>query len=259
MALSRYLVLSGFALMLMAQASPAAAQGARPKSAVRPQSHRTAPADLDLSRLQADLVRSMTAYRESLEKLLVIYEREWLNLADQVDLRRMLYEKDLLSKRDVEVYERALMKTQKDVEDTRAAIREADLVLIEARVRDELLKLPELPVGGYAETTALIRYNGGAKWTLAGAEQIKKFFLGTFGKALPISAFGQTPVHDRMKFDHKDAMDVAVHPDAPEGQGLIAYLRQAGIPFIAFRNSVAGSATGAHIHIGNPSFRIAAR
>jgi hypothetical protein len=90
-------------------------------------------------------------------------------------------------------------------------------------------------------------------------EQIKRFFFQTFGKALPISALGQTAVHDRMNFDHKDAMDVAVHPDTPEGRGLIAHLRQAGIPFIAFRGSVAGSATGAHIHIGNPSLKIATR
>jgi hypothetical protein len=30
-------------------------------------------------------------------------------------------------------------------------------------------------------------------------------------------------------------------------------LRRAGIPFIAFRSAVAGAATGAHIHIGQPS------
>jgi hypothetical protein len=36
---------------------------------------------------------------------------------------------------------------------------------------------------------------------------------------------------------------------------LIGYLRQSGIPFIAFRNAVPGAATGAHIHIGKPSLR----
>jgi hypothetical protein len=45
-------------------------------------------------------------------------------------------------------------------------------------------------------------------------------------------------------------MDVAVHPDNCEGRALMEYLRRAGIPFLAFRNKVAGSATGAHIHIG---------
>jgi hypothetical protein len=51
-------------------------------------------------------------------------------------------------------------------------------------------------------------------------------------------------------------MDVAVHPDSAEGAALMSYLRSQGIPFIAFRQAVAGSATGAHIHIGYPSHRI---
>jgi hypothetical protein len=51
-------------------------------------------------------------------------------------------------------------------------------------------------------------------------------------------------------------MDVAVQPDSPEGEALMAYLRSQGIPFIAFRHAVPGSATGAHIHIGRPSHRI---
>lgn len=36
----------------------------------------------------------------------------------------------------------------------------------------------------------------------------------------------------------------------------MAYLRAAGIPFIAFRGKKRGWATGAHIHIGGPSERI---
>jgi hypothetical protein len=51
-------------------------------------------------------------------------------------------------------------------------------------------------------------------------------------------------------------MDVAVSPDSEEGRSLMAYLRTAGIPFIAFRNKLRGWATGAHIHIGRPSLRI---
>jgi hypothetical protein len=73
-----------------------------------------------------------------------------------------------------------------------------------------------------------------------------------------VSALGQTATHDRMRFDHRDAIDVALHPDSPEGKALIDHLRRSGIPFIAFRNAAAGASTGAHIHIGRPSHRIAA-
>ncbi|MEK7210964.1 MAG: hypothetical protein AAB070_06055, partial [Candidatus Binatota bacterium] len=75
----------------------------------------------------------------------------------------------------------------------------------------------------------------------------------------PVSALGQTSFHDQMKFDHRDAMDVALHPDSSEGKTLMAYLRKSGVPFIAFRNGVPGSATGAHIHIGKPSLRASSR
>jgi hypothetical protein len=52
-------------------------------------------------------------------------------------------------------------------------------------------------------------------------------------------------------------MDVAVHPDSAEGRALMAYLQSQGIPYTAFRAPLAGNATGAHIHIGSPSRRLA--
>ncbi|HEX9442535.1 MAG TPA: hypothetical protein VGA73_00370 [Candidatus Binatia bacterium] len=96
-----------------------------------------------------------------------------------------------------------------------------------------------------------------ADWSLEQAEKIKEFFLAKFGRALPVSAIGQTAVHDHMKFDHREAMDVALSPDSKEGRALIGYLRETGIPFMAFRRKIAGVATGPHIHIGNPSPRLA--
>jgi len=59
-----------------------------------------------------------------------------------------------------------------------------------------------------------------------------------------------------MGFDHRNALDVALAPDSPEGRALIEYLRGEGIPFIAYRGAVAGSSSGAHIHVGQPSPRI---
>jgi hypothetical protein len=141
------------------------------------------------------------------------------------------------------------------VEEDKRWIAESDITITEATTRDALLELPRLGVGGYSESAAFIRFNGGTLWSLGDAPKIEKFFLQTFGHTLPISAFGQTATHDRLRFDHRNAMDIALHPDSKEGRSLLAYLRQAGIPFIAFRSAVSGSATGAHIHIGNPSIR----
>jgi hypothetical protein len=51
---------------------------------------------------------------------------------------------------------------------------------------------------------------------------------------------------------------VAVHPDTDEGRALTAWLQSRGVPFIAFRSPVPGSATGAHVHVGEPSPRLSA-
>jgi hypothetical protein len=101
-----------------------------------------------------------------------------------------------------------------------------------------------------------VHYRGPARWSLAEAPKVQGFFARRFGRPLPVSAFGQTPVHDRLGFDHRDAIDVAVTPDSPEGRALMAFLRSAGISFIAFRGALPGEATGAHIHIGAASRRL---
>jgi hypothetical protein len=125
---------------------------------------------------------------------------------------------------------------------------------------EALARLTPLARGGYEETPGLVRYNGTAAWSLtqdlAGLQQ---FFLARFGRPLPISALGQTPLHDRMGFDHRNALDIAVHPDSPEGRILMEHLRAAGIPFIAAWGAIPGSASGAHIHVGQPSPRFTAR
>ena len=66
-------------------------------------------------------------------------------------------------------------------------------------MRDELLRLPGLAIGGYSETGTLLRFNGGTPWSLADAPKVEKFFLQTFGRGLPITAFGQTATHDRLE------------------------------------------------------------
>lgn len=98
-----------------------------------------------------------------------------------------------------------------------------------------------------------MRYNGVGGWAIAEASKVEGFFASTFGRQLPISAFGQSSTHKRLGFDHRNSVDVALHPDSAEGKALIYYLRTNGIPFLAFHSAIPGVATGAHIHIGYPS------
>jgi hypothetical protein len=222
-------------------------------SAGRSPAPRTTPAEL--ARLRADVIEKMKQSRAQSEKLLALYEQEKARLINEHQERRALYAQGLISRREVTETELAVARASARVQEVRHWMLEDDVAITEATLRDELLRLPALAPGGYSENPTLIRFAGSVTWSLRDAPKIEKFFSQAFGRALPISAFGQTAVHDRMKFDHRDAMDVPLHPDSREGRGLISYLRQAGIPFIAFRHAMPGSATGAHIHIGRPSIK----
>lgn len=209
----------------------------------------------DLVRLRADVIEKMKDARVSAQKLLTINQREQNRLTEVHERRLELYRQGLIARADVEQSEHALAKAILRVEQDLRWLTETDIAITEAEMRDELLRLPRLALGGQSESATLMRFNGAALWSLGDASKVERFFLQTFGRALPISALGQTPTHDRLRFDHRDAMDVALHPESKEGQSLLAYLRQAGIPFIAFKGAVPGSATGAHIHIGKASPR----
>jgi len=87
--------------------------------------------------------------------------------------------------------------------------------------------------------------------------KVEVAFEEHFGKPMPVSAIGETAVHRAMGFDHRGRVDVALHPDAPEGVWLVEYLTANHIPFYAFRQAVKGKATGAHIHIGPMSSKLA--
>ena len=120
----------------------------------------------------------------------------------------------------------------------------------------ELAKVPRVARDGVISTPAVIGFQG--RTTLAATDMtaLETYFAEQFRRALPVSALGQTPVHDRLGFDHRHALDVALHPDSEEGRSLIAYLRRERIPFLAFRGAVPGASTGAHIHVGQASPRI---
>ena len=119
------------------------------------------------------------------------------------------------------------------------------------RARVSRIEYPKIA----AEVAALESKSAGTKWTLAEATKVKDFFFSRFNKPLPLSAFGQSDLHTRWGLDHRNGMDVGVHPDSAEGRALIDFLRAESIPFLVFRGPIPGVATGPHIHIGNRSSR----
>ena len=188
-------------------------------------------------------------------ELLAAYEQEQSKLRLEVINRRKLFRNGWISKDQVHQVEQAFIAALKRVHETRHAVLEADIAVTEAVLGEKIARLPVLAGNGYGETGDLARFNGNFKWSLKEAPRIERYFSQTFGRRLPVTAMGQSETHNRLRFDHRDAMDVALHPDSIEGKALLAHLRKGGIPFTAFRGAIAGTSTGPHIHIGRPSGR----
>jgi hypothetical protein len=200
----------------------------------------------------SELVTAAREYRASLADLLPFREAAVTQARDALATRRRLADEGLVARRDAETAEQALAGAEAALAATRAEIEQADRLVAEAAVA--LLPPADTP-GALTVTPGLVRYQGASDWTLAQVARLQRFFAERFGRALPVSALGQTPAHDRLGFDHRNALDVAVHPDSAEGQALMAWLRARGVSFLAFRGPVAGDATGAHVHVGEPSPR----
>lgn len=211
-----------------------------------------------LQETRQKLIRRKKDSRADLANLVMAYEKKLESqTADYLRIKES-YEKNLISNRELQESEGAVNSTRSEIERVREWIAEDDIALslTEEAAEEEIGRLPAVAFGGYDETATLIRYNGGVNWSLAQVGKIKAYFLERFGYPLPVSALGQSVTHDRLGLDHRDAVDVAVRPDSPQGRALMTYLRKHGIPFLAFRNAVRGVATGAHIHIGRRSLRL---
>jgi hypothetical protein len=259
----------GLSLILTLAAPHAAAQKPGRKRASAP---KTKSQDMDpqvaeegskkladaASESRAKLLNASTAYRESLESLLVLQRQDEARAKEGVEKRKGLLDLGVIAKREFEESERALTEAQEKIAGTMKKIEDVDALVSEVNAAEELAKMPATPPGVIRSTGMLVRYIGASHWALSDFGKVEAFFRLKFGKSLPVSALGQTETHNRLGFDHHEAIDVAIHPDSAEGQALISYLTSQGISFIAIRGAIPGSATGAHIHIGQPSKRIVA-
>ena len=208
-----------------------------------------------LSQANSDLVRAAGQYKASVQALIPIYENNVKTATEALVKRTELFAQGLVSKRDVDAAEQAVKDAQTQLDQTRQQLTESDQLIAEASA-ESIKPLGAAPTGRYASSAAVMRYNGVGGWAIIQASKVEGFFVSKFGRELPISAFGQSATHNRLGFDHRNSVDVALHPDSAEGKTLIDYLRTNGIPFLAFRSAIPGVATGAHIHIGYPSHRM---
>jgi hypothetical protein len=220
-----------------------------------------------LARSSAERIAATEEFKASTKELMRLEEESINRSAERLEQLRQLFAEGLIAKNELEESERALVAARAGLEERRRQIADSDRLISEIKAAEELAKSqPTLPkpgqapparAGSYSSTGVVIRYTGKTYWSVASLGMVQSFFSAQFRHALPISALGQTATHNRLGFDHRHAVDVALHPDSVEGRALINYLQSQGITFIAFRAAVPGSATGPHIHIGAGSRRIA--
>ena len=212
----------------------------------------------ELARLRQEFISATKDYKESLGKLLATYERDVTRAETKLAQTRGLFEQGLVSKAEVTQSESVLAAANDRVAETARQMANADTqiaqTLLEAQAEAQLART-RIARGATLRTASYIRYAGADGWLLSDAWKVQRFFLDSFKKQLPIAVFGQGAIHDRWRLDHRNSMDISLHPDGPEGQALLNFLRSNGIPFLAFRGAIPGTATGPHIHIGRPSHR----
>lgn len=242
------------------QTTERAAAKARTQKGKSTRAKRTSakPAD-ELAKLREEYIKTTNEYQVLLKKQLPGLERNVERAQDQLTKMNQLFAEGFISKQELEASERALSEAKNKVIELNHEVANADSriadTLLEAEAERTFARTKPIPRGGMVSTVAMIRYNGVAIWGLSDAFKVQRFFQDTFKRPLPVAVFGQGAIHDRWHLDHRNAMDVSLHPDSPEGQALLGYLRANGIPFLAFRQAIPGTATGPHIHIGRPSHR----
>ena len=202
------------------------------------------------------LLETVRQHRRTLEEDVPRRERDLHAALASLDRRSVLYAQGLMSREELQVAAREVSDARGRLEATRSELLRTAALITEIEARRRLARLPSLRPGQYEVHDAFVRYAGTRPFAPAAMRALARHFVERLGRTLPVSAVGQTDVHTRLGLDHRDAIDVAVHPDSAEGRLVIAWLRAHDISFLAFRGAQTGMATGAHIHVGPPSERI---
>ena len=213
----------------------------------------------ELAKLREEFVKKTNEYKASLAKLLPYQEEKVKRAEEKLEQSRKLLAEGLIPKSHFEESERALTEAKSEIAKTQRDITAADAqaagIYAETEAEREIAKNLRLARQSLVRTSSFTRYTGAGSWVIGEAWKVQRFFSDTFNKQLPIAVFGQGAIHDRWRLDHRNAMDISLHPDSVEGQALLNFLQKNGIPYLAFRAAIPGTATGPHIHIGRPSHR----
>ncbi len=197
---------------------------------------------------------SLELQPEQADQMVTVADRMFLRRQRRAMQTKQLAESGIISRTEAETASADLIdaKMQLDLATDRARlVRDLAMQKSLAEVETDAETHPEWNGKLYT------RYDGNGVFTRDQFEKISAAFLLAFGHSLPVSADGQTDVHRSMGLNHAGRVDVALNPDQREGLWLLRYLERNKIPYYAFRTAIAHKATGAHIHMGPGSQKLA--
>lgn len=168
--------------------------------------------------------------------------------------RKRLLDSGAIARQDLENAESDLADRQRTLRFAEDRIRLLKELAAMAETERQLARNSE----AHDLKNSMVRFNGNGLFSLSDLTPIEVQFQKKFHRSLPISALGQTLTHQSLGLDHRNRVDVALSPTQPEGVWLLALLERLHVPYLAFRNAVAGAATAPHIHIGVGSTRLRA-
>jgi hypothetical protein len=209
----------------------------------------------------ASLISVTREYKASSEHLLELQKNQIDKATLELEQLRQLVADGLVAKNELVASESSLAALKANFQAIQKKVGDAEQMIAEIQAKD----LRNTKAAGQALSAdnvrnlvkpTVLRYNGATNWSVAHLAGIQTFFRETFGRSLPTSTIGQSATHNRLGWDHRNSVDVGLHPDSAEGKRLISFLQTQGIPFLAFRGAIPGVSTGAHIHIGRPSQRL---
>ena len=172
----------------------------------------------------SNLVVAARASKVSSEQLLKTQEEELQQATAKLEQLRQLASEGLIARNEVSDAEQHLAFIQGKVNGTRQQITESDQ-LIAGLLKQEQIKKQQPTVAAALKskyrgltTPTILRYGGSAAWSISYLSQVQTFFTSTFNRPLPVSTIGQSATHNRLGWDHRNAVDVGLHPDTAEGK-----------------------------------------
>ena len=212
---------------------------------------------LDMSLLKQNLYNPQLL-PEQIDQLVYLAQKMVARRQHSMDETQQLVDAGVISRSEAQATASDMARAQTELELARARAKLIEQIA-ESVHREKNMASIETEAQSHPEWNGKVymKYDGNGVFTPQELLGVEGAFAGKFAKALPISADGETAVHRSLGFDHRGRVDVAVNPDTPEGIWLMHYLESKRIPYFAFRMAVPGKATGAHIHMGPQSIRLA--